>query len=659
MKKWLAIVVSVLLLATMIPMGAVSVSAAYDFLFPVNNGGVIAYAYGYSASYGSSFHTGVDIHSYGDDTIYAAAGGTVVAVYNGCSHVSDPYAACNPPHDKTYGNYVKVLNDNGTYAIYGHMVQNSIRVAVNETVVRGQALGTMGSSGMSTGKHLHFEVRLSDNKTTVNTNHGGDVVYSTTGYNGTPAAPSVKLPDPICKPVREETFMIKNAAYPYLFLNVYAGKDANATKVVAWEIDLATQDQQFAMEYLGDGSYYLRAAGLTNRVLDIYWGSNGVVDYGDTLQVWTKGEYDETTIFNVVPVGANKYAIELKSLDNAVLTITGGSNDSAIGLYDYIANEAQHWYFCDLSGNIADPYAGDHHTWDNGVPTTPATCVNTGVMTYTCTTCGLEDYHTIPVNADAHSYDTYVYYWEAHPHYKCYQCSSCGEVKENKAEPMYIETCDICNKPCEHTYDNACDVDCNACGEIREVGDHVYDNACDADCNVCGSIREVGDHVYDDANDTTCNECGAVRQIAAQVLSYGGSSISEEVNGLAFTFHAAVADAQVTDDGVYDNGSATVTPFVDGDSYNVVRMGAIVSNEQGITLDLEQVNGASTIAIEARYLWDVAEDECSFAIRVIDIPDESKDTVVTARPYYVYEVDGEEIVVYGESVSKTYNEVLQ
>lgn len=419
MKKLIAVLVSVLLLGAMIPLGTVSVSAAYDFLFPVNNGGKIAYVYGYSASYGSVFHAGIDIHSSGDDTIYAAAAGTVVATANACPHVSIYPTQCE--HYNTYGNYVKIRHSDGTYAIYGHLKQHTIQVAVGDTVYRGQALATMGSSGYSSGKHLHFEVRLSDNKTTVNTNYvsnGGSINYSTSGY-GVPSAPSVKLSDPICKPVREETFMLKNAAYPSMYLNVYAGKDANATKVVAWEIDTATKDQQFNMIYLGDGSYYFQAAGLTNRVLDIYWGSNNVVDYGDTLQVWTKGEYDETTIFNVVPVGANKYAIELKSLDNAVLTMTGGQNNSTITLQDYIANDAQHWYFCDLSGVIANPSAGDNHTWDNGVATTPATCSSEGVMTYTCTSCGLVDYHVIPVG--------------------------------------------------EHVYDDDYDAACNVCGDIREV----------------------------------------------------------------------------------------------------------------------------------------------------------------------------------------------
>ncbi len=59
-----------------------------------------------------------------------------------------------------------------------------------------------------------------------------------------------------------------------------------------------------------------------------------------------------------------------------------------------------------------------------------------------------------------------------------------------------------------HTYDNACDTDCNVCGETRNVT-HTFSNACDADCNVCGETRTPAAHVYDDENDKTCNVCGA------------------------------------------------------------------------------------------------------------------------------------------------------
>ena len=119
----------------------------------------------------------------------------------------------------------------------------------------------------------------------------------------------------------------------------------------------------------------------------------------------------------------------------------------------------------------------------------------------------------------------------------------------------YDSDCDAyCNECGErrdppHAYDNACDTNCNLCNETRDTkhsykatvinptcntdgsttytcrhcGDsytesipatgHTYDNACDADCNVCGAIRQVPHHVYDDAYDATCNECGEVREV--------------------------------------------------------------------------------------------------------------------------------------------------
>ena len=45
--------------------------------------------------------------------------------------------------------------------------------------------------------------------------------------------------------------------------------------------------------------------------------------------------------------------------------------------------------------------------------------------------------------------------------------------------------------PCEHEYDNACDDECNMCGELREVGDHEYSTAYDEECNNCGYIRDL------------------------------------------------------------------------------------------------------------------------------------------------------------------------
>lgn len=56
-----------------------------------------------------------------------------------------------------YGNYVVIKHDKGLYTLYAHMYQNTITVKVGEKVSQGQVIGKVGSSGSSTGTHLHFE----------------------------------------------------------------------------------------------------------------------------------------------------------------------------------------------------------------------------------------------------------------------------------------------------------------------------------------------------------------------------------------------------------------------------------------------------------------------------------------------------------------------
>ncbi len=66
-----------------------------------------------------------------------------------------------------YGNYVVIehISTDGTvfYTLYGHMREGSIMVAEGTEVKAGQVLGIMGSTGNSTGPHLHFEIRLNEN----------------------------------------------------------------------------------------------------------------------------------------------------------------------------------------------------------------------------------------------------------------------------------------------------------------------------------------------------------------------------------------------------------------------------------------------------------------------------------------------------------------
>jgi len=87
------------------------------------------------------YHSGMDIGCQYGDSIWAADSGVVsLASVNG-----------------GYGNCVIIDHCNGYYTLYGHM--SSIAVYQGQTVTKGTVIGYVGSTGVSTGPHLHFEIR--------------------------------------------------------------------------------------------------------------------------------------------------------------------------------------------------------------------------------------------------------------------------------------------------------------------------------------------------------------------------------------------------------------------------------------------------------------------------------------------------------------------
>ncbi len=101
--------------------------------------------------YGTTkFHSGVDIGAGYGDTIMAAASGTVI-------YVTEPYEGCNKG-GSGYGNYCVIDHGNGYSTLYGHA--RDIYVYEGQYVNAGESIGEVGSTGTSTGAHLHFEVRL-------------------------------------------------------------------------------------------------------------------------------------------------------------------------------------------------------------------------------------------------------------------------------------------------------------------------------------------------------------------------------------------------------------------------------------------------------------------------------------------------------------------
>ena len=87
-------------------------------------------------------HDGTDLGASCGSPIYAAHGGTVI--YAG------PYGG--------YGNYVKISDGDGISTAYGHIVNGGILVRVGQGVAPGQNIARVGSTGASTGCHLHFSV---------------------------------------------------------------------------------------------------------------------------------------------------------------------------------------------------------------------------------------------------------------------------------------------------------------------------------------------------------------------------------------------------------------------------------------------------------------------------------------------------------------------
>lgn len=110
------------------------------FSWPLNGGVITQGLHGWNA---------VDIGAPTGTSIYAAAAGTVIVAKN------------NGAWNGGYGNYVVVSHANGTQTLYAHM--SRVLTSVGAHVSQGTTIGKVGSTGDSTGPHLHFEVRGAKN----------------------------------------------------------------------------------------------------------------------------------------------------------------------------------------------------------------------------------------------------------------------------------------------------------------------------------------------------------------------------------------------------------------------------------------------------------------------------------------------------------------
>ncbi len=125
--------------------GGGGAGATGSFTWPIPSSTLVTSRYGervHPITGATTFHSGIDINASLGAAIVAADGGTVaVATYS-----------------NSYGNYIMIYHSNGSATLYAHL--SSMSVSQGDTVSKGQVIGGAGSTGWSTGTHLHFEIRI-------------------------------------------------------------------------------------------------------------------------------------------------------------------------------------------------------------------------------------------------------------------------------------------------------------------------------------------------------------------------------------------------------------------------------------------------------------------------------------------------------------------
>lgn len=300
-----------------------------------------------------SYHAGTDFPVPLNTPVYSTCDGEVVAVTSLTT---------------SYGKHIKIkatVNGSTVYMRYCHL--NSFAVSVGNKVTSGQLIGYSGSTGNSTGPHLHYEVRDTNDRygSSSNPNLNPRDYLPGTSYSFTSDKNVEPIPPVLptgSQTVSDGEYHIVTALDTNMGLDVEGASSDLCANIRIYN-NLLDEKQVFIVNYLGDG-YYKITNKSSGKALDV---ANGGMqpganvwqyDYkGDDAQKWIIKESGDEKYFNIISVKNGLY-----------LDVDGGVSQDGqnVKTYSCNSNNAQKWKFI-AWGNTAGRTLsdGDYHIVTN------------------------------------------------------------------------------------------------------------------------------------------------------------------------------------------------------------------------------------------------------------------------------------------------------
>ena len=296
-----------------------------------------------------SYHAGTDFPVPLNTPVYSTCDGEVVAVTSLTT---------------SYGKHIKIrATVNGSTVYIRYCLLNSFAVNVGDKVTSGQLIAYSGSTGNSTGPHLHYEVRNSNDRygSSSNPNLNPRDYLPGTSYlftsDKSTDVPSITIPSG-SQTVSDGEYHIVSALDNNMGLDVEAASSDLCANIQLYN-NVLDDSQVFVVNYLGDG-YYKITNKHSGKSLDVANGGmkSGTnvwqYDYtGDNAQKWIIKESGDGKYFNIVSAKNGLY-----------LDVDGGiaENCRNIRTYSYNNTNAQKWKFVAFGNSIGRTLSnGDYH----------------------------------------------------------------------------------------------------------------------------------------------------------------------------------------------------------------------------------------------------------------------------------------------------------